>query len=271
MADTFLSPLCTMNQEEVTRQQFDQTASAYSTAPLFTRGQDLQWLVEAAHPSPDWQILDVGCGAGHTAFALAPFVQQVIGIDLSAGMLAEAERNLGDRGLSNVWFQPAIATALPFADQQFDLVTCRFVAHHFPAIEPALAEIHRVLKPDGQFLAVDVISPEDHDLAHFINRIEQLRDPSHYWEWQLSQWHTAIASAGMNFEVLKQWRLPIDFEDWVTRQQTPPAAVIQLEECLDHAPLSVQQALVMTRAPQRTFQLWAALMRGVPIPDSSSV
>ncbi|MEP0873953.1 class I SAM-dependent methyltransferase [Trichocoleus desertorum AS-A10] len=227
--------------------------------------------MEAAHPSPDWQVLDVGCGAGHTAFALAPFVQQVIGIDLSAGMLAEAERNLGDRGLTNVRFQSAIATALPFADQQFDLVTCRFVAHHFSAIEPALAEIHRVLKPQGQFLAVDVILPEDHELAHFINRIEQLRDPSHYWEWQLSQWHTAIASVGMNFEVLQQWRLPIDFADWVRRQQTPPMAVTQLEECLDGAPLVVQQSLVMTRAPQRTFQLWAALMRGVPVPASSPV
>ncbi|MBD2123257.1 class I SAM-dependent methyltransferase [Trichocoleus sp. FACHB-262] len=258
-----------MNQEEVTRQQFDRTAPAYSTASLFMRGQDLQWLVEAAHPSPDWQVLDVGCGAGHTAFALAPFVQRVIGVDLSAGMLAEAARNLSDRGLSNVRFQSAIATALPFVDQQFDLVTCRFVAHHFPALEPALTEIHRVLKPEGQFLAVDVIAPEDHELAHFINRIEQLRDPSHYWEWQLSQWRSAIRSTGMSFEALRQWRLPIDFEDWVTRQQTPPAAVIQLEECLDDAPLAVQQSLVITQAPQRTFQLWAALRRGVPVPNSS--
>ena len=257
-----------MNQEEVTRQQFDRTALAYSTAPLFVRGQDLQWLVEAANPSSNWRVLDVGCGAGHTAFALAPFVHQVMGVDLSTGMLAEAERNLSDRGCTNVCFQFAIATALPFADHQFDLVTCRFVAHHFPALEPALAEIHRVLKPEGQFLVVDVISPEDRELAHFINRIEQLRDPSHYWEWQLSQWHTAIASVGMNFEVLKQWRLPIDFEDWVTRQQTPAVAVTQLEEWLDHAPLSVQQSLVMTQEP-RTFQLWAALMRGVPISASS--
>ncbi|MBW4489375.1 MAG: methyltransferase domain-containing protein [Trichocoleus desertorum ATA4-8-CV12] len=258
-----------MNQEEITRQQFDRTAPAYSTASLFGRGQDLQWLVEAAHPSPDWQVLDVGCGAGHTTFALAPFVQQVIGVDLSAGMLAEAERNLSDRGLTNVWFQAAIATALPFADQQFDLVTCRFAAHHFSALEPALAEIHRVLKPKGQFLAVDVISPEDPELAHFINRIEQLRDPSHYWEWQLSQWHSAIAAVGMSLELLQQWRLPIDFEDWVSRQQTSPTAVTQLEELLDHAPLALQQSLAMTRAPQRTFQLWAALMRGVPVSASS--
>ncbi|MBD2096685.1 hypothetical protein H6F90_16250 [Trichocoleus sp. FACHB-591] len=55
----------------------------------------------------------------------------------------------------------------------------------------------------------------------------------------------------------------------MTRQQTPPAAVTQLEECLDHAPLAVQQSLVMTRAPRRTFQRWAALMRGVPVPASS--
>ncbi|HEY9860992.1 MAG TPA: hypothetical protein V6D16_15910 [Candidatus Obscuribacterales bacterium] len=75
----------------------------------------------------------------------------------------------------------------------------------------------------------------------------------------------------MSFEVLRQWWLPIDFEDWVTRQQTPPAAVTQLEECLDQAPLALQQSLVMARAPQRTFQLWAALMRGVPVSASSSL
>jgi ubiquinone/menaquinone biosynthesis C-methylase UbiE len=251
-----------MNQEKLTRQQFDQTARAYSTAPLFVQGQDLQWLVQAADLTPDMTVLDVGCGAGHTALAFAPYVQQVIGVDLSSQMLTEARQNLSQRGLTNVQFQVASATALPFSDRSFDRVTCRFAAHHFSSLSSALQEIQRVLKPGGCFLAVDVISPEAENLTTFINHIEQLRDPSHFWEWQVSQWQTAIAEAGMAFNLMKQWRLPIDFTDWVTRQQTPPAQIRALEICLDHADPDIQAALQITAPPQRTFQLWAALVQG---------
>ena len=254
-----------MTQEDVTRQQFDLTAKAYSKAPLFVRGHDLTLMVEVAKPVNTWHVLDIGCGAGHTAFAFAPYVQQVVGIDLSPGMLLEAQQNLQERGLTNIHFQQASVTPLPFGNEAFDLVTCRFVAHHFSNLSLALSEIRRVLKREGQLLVVDVISPEADGLAQFVNHIERLRDPSHFWEWKVSQWQAAMLEVGMSFSSLNQWRLPIDFEDWTTRQQTPSSVVEELKSLLDSASEPIKTALQLEKQPRQAFQLWAALMRGVPV------
>ncbi|MBD2541012.1 class I SAM-dependent methyltransferase [Coleofasciculus sp. FACHB-SPT36] len=251
-----------MQPEEAIREQFDRAANAYSTSPIFAQGHDLELMVQAGEPTAEMSVLDVGCAAGHTGFAFAPHVREVIGIDLSQKMLAEASRQAMARGLNNVHFQEANATALPFLDEQFDIVTCRYVAHHFPSLAPALSEVFRVLKPGGKFLVVDIISPEDIALAEFINQVEKLRDPSHSWDWMISEWQAAGESIGMPFTAMQQWHLPIDFADWTARQQTPPEAVQELEILLDNASSQAKSVFSIVGAPQRSFCEYSALLRG---------
>lgn len=91
-------------------------------------------------------VLEVGCGTGLVLARLAKFARHAQGIDLSEGMLEHARR----RGLPVC---QGSATALPFADESFD-VTCSFkVLAHIPAIEQALAEMARVTRPGGMILA----------------------------------------------------------------------------------------------------------------------
>ncbi len=251
-----------MEREETIKKQFDRAAAAYGTSPIFAKGHDLALMVEAASPTPEMRVLDVGCAAGHAAFAFAPRVRDVTGIDISEGMLKEAAEQAKARGIENVRFQEAIASSLPFASEEFDIVTCRYVAHHFPSLTPALTEIFRVLKPGGKFVLVDIISPEDKEQAEFINRVEVLRDRSHSRDWSISEWQAAGESVGMPLEVVSQWDLPIDFADWVARQQTPPDAIAQLEALLDSAPRAVQSAFSIVKSPQRSFHLWAVLLLG---------
>lgn len=251
-----------MERETQIRAQFDRAAAAYGTSPIFAKGHDLTLMVEAASPTPDLKVLDVGCAAGHTAFAFAPQVREVVGVDLSQGMLAEAAQQAAARSLENVRFQEASATALPFADEHFDLVTCRYAAHHFPSLPPVLAEVMRVLKPGGQFLLVDIISPEDAALAAFINQVEVLRDPSHSCDWKLSEWQAAFARVELSFSVVAEWRLPLDFADWTARQQTPPAAVAELERLLDNASAAARSAFAIVGPPVRSLQLWSAFLQG---------
>ncbi|MBD2043952.1 class I SAM-dependent methyltransferase [Microcoleus sp. FACHB-672] len=251
-----------MEPEDKIKEQFDRAAGAYSTSPIFAKGHDLKLMVEAAKPAPDMTVLDVGCAAGHTAFAFAPHVQEVIGVDISQGMLAEASQQADARNITNVHFQEAIASSLPFADQQFDIVTCRYVAHHFPSLMPAITEIYRVLKAGGQFLVVDIISPEEPELAAFINQVELLRDPSHSRDWMISEWQAAGEEIGMPLNAIAQWDLPIDFADWTARQQTPPDAITQLETLLDSASPAVQSAFSIVKKPQRSFHLWSVLLQG---------
>lgn len=92
------------------------------------------------------QVLEVGCGTGLVLERIAAFAREAHGIDLSPKMLDRAR----SRGLT---VQEGSATALPFADETFD-VTCSFkVLAHIPEIERALAEMARVTKSGGVVLA----------------------------------------------------------------------------------------------------------------------
>lgn len=252
-----------MERNEAIRRQFDRAATAYGTSPIFAQGHDLALMVETAAPTPEMTVLDVGCAAGHTALAFAPHVREVVGVDLSRDMLAEAARQAAARGVTNARWEEASAAALPYADGTFDIVACRMVVHHFPALAPLLAEMARVLNPGGQFIVVDIISPEDGALADFINRVEVLRDPSHSRDWSLSEWKAAGQRIGVPFAVVARWDLSLDFADWITRQQTPPAAVAQLEALFDDAPPEARDAFSIITTPPRSFHLWAAMLHGI--------
>lgn len=91
-------------------------------------------------------VLEVGCGTGLVLLRLREFARRAEGVDLSPGMLEKARA----RGLD---VKLGSATALPFADDQFD-VTCSFkVLAHVREIEQALAEMARVTRPGGMVLA----------------------------------------------------------------------------------------------------------------------
>lgn len=250
-----------MELEGNVKQQFDRAAAAYGTSPIFAKGHDLALMVETASPTAEMTLLDVACAAGHTAFAFAPKVREAIAIDLSPGMLAEAKQQAAARKITNIQFQEASAAELPFSDRHFDIVTCRYAAHHFPSLPPILAEILCVLKPGGQLLVVDAISPEEKPLAEFINQVELLRDPSHNRYWMLSEWQAAGESIGIPFTIISQWNLLIDFADWTARQQTPMAAVSELETLFDNASTAAQSAFSIVGPPARSFHLPSVLLQ----------
>jgi len=250
---------------DVVQRQFDRAAAAYGASPIFAAGHDLALMVEATQPTAAMSVLDVGTAAGHTAFAFASHVHEVVGTDVSAGMLTEATRQAAARSLTNVRFEAADLAALPFPDAAFDIVTCRFVVHHLPALAPMLRDIARVLKPGGQFVVVDTVSPEDASLAGFLNAVERLRDPSHGRDWSLSEWQAAGEKIGVPFTVVTQWLLSLDFADWTARQQTPPDAIAALERLFDTATTAAHQQFHIVGPPTRAFRLPCALLRGVKV------
>src|SRR5215469_7071768 len=91
--------------EERVRKIFGERAAFYTTSASHTDKQVLARVVEMANPEPHWTALDLATGTGHTAFAIAPYVRLVIGVDLTPQMLAEAEQLRIAQALSNVVFQ----------------------------------------------------------------------------------------------------------------------------------------------------------------------
>jgi ubiquinone/menaquinone biosynthesis C-methylase UbiE len=139
-------------------------APAYdAVAWLTTFGQEpaiRRQTLSVAHPKPGEKALDVGCGTGTLAVATARKVRPgggVDGIDASPEMVEVARRKAVRKSIE-ASFQVAAIEGLPFLDDHFDLVLSSFMLHHLPDEVKAqgFAEIRRVLKPGGRFIAVDL-------------------------------------------------------------------------------------------------------------------
>jgi ubiquinone/menaquinone biosynthesis C-methylase UbiE len=105
-------------------------------------------------------VLDVGCGTGAVAMTarrrLGP-AGNVYGIDASPQMIAVARRK-AQRADLVIDYRVAAVEALPFPDRTFDVVISSLMMHHLPhdLQRTALAEMHRVLKPGGRLVVVDL-------------------------------------------------------------------------------------------------------------------
>ncbi|MFZ0317789.1 MAG: class I SAM-dependent methyltransferase [Candidatus Sulfotelmatobacter sp.] len=105
-------------------------------------------LVDYAHPEPGMRVLDLASGTGEPAITIAMQVGpqgRVTALDLSADLLEIVKGRVQERGLKNFSTQQADAQSLPFADNSFDLATCRFGIMFFADPVLALREVHRVL------------------------------------------------------------------------------------------------------------------------------
>jgi ubiquinone/menaquinone biosynthesis C-methylase UbiE len=123
----------------------------------------------------DERALDVGCGAGALAYALAPLVGEVVGIDASED-LVDVAREHAPPGCT---FVVGDAEALPFPYGDFDLVGCLRVLHHVRRPELVVAEIARVTRPGGTILLADQLGDIDPMRSLELDRFERARDPSH--------------------------------------------------------------------------------------------
>lgn len=103
------------------------------------------------HPPGDGGVLDVGCGTGEITARLAKKfpLASFLGVDLDEQHLERARARCAEHG-SRVRFQYGDALALPFPDEQFDLVVCRHLLQAVPNALKVLTEIRRVLRPGGR-------------------------------------------------------------------------------------------------------------------------
>ena len=150
---------------------------AYRLAMQQSRAEALQARVQQllAPFRGDERGLDSGCGAGAFAFALAPFVESVVGIDTSEELLA-AGRELAP---PNCELLVGDAAALPFPYGSFDIAGSVRVLHHVRRPELVVAELTRVVRPGGRILVVDQLGHVDPLVSAEMDRFERARDPSH--------------------------------------------------------------------------------------------
>jgi ubiquinone/menaquinone biosynthesis C-methylase UbiE len=107
---------------------------------------------------PNTQVLDLCCGSGQATAVLVTQSQAVTGLDASPRSLARARHNV-----PQATYVEALAEAMPFAEASFDLVHTSMALHEMTPSQrqQILQEVHRVLKPGGQFALIDFHPPQN--------------------------------------------------------------------------------------------------------------
>jgi ubiquinone/menaquinone biosynthesis C-methylase UbiE len=177
---------------------------------------------------PDAVALDMGCGGGHAAFRLAPLVNTVVAYDLSETMLTVVADEAERRGLDNVVTKLGAAESLPCPSASFDVAVTRYSVHHWQDVPTGLAQMHRVLKPGGMAIFMDVITPGVPLLDTWLQSLELLRDPSHVRNASLAEWRAALSAAGFKVGQATKFRLRLDFASWIERINTPESHVLAI-------------------------------------------
>ena len=140
------------------RTMFDRIAPVYDAMNrAMTVGLDRRWrrLAAEAVVRPGDRVLDACCGTGDLAIAATRAGGQVTGVDFSEQMLARARR----KAPALEWIR-ADATALPFDDETFDVVTVGFGIRNLPDLEAGLRELARVARVgEGRLACLEITRP----------------------------------------------------------------------------------------------------------------
>jgi ubiquinone/menaquinone biosynthesis C-methylase UbiE len=231
------------DNRDLVKKQFGAHAEQYVASIHHATGESLDRLLELTAPQPGWRALDIATGGGHTALALAPRVSEVVATDLTPEMLVAAERFIRGKGAANVSFRQADATALPFKDGEFDLVTCRIAPHHFPDCAQFVRETARVLRPGGVAALIDNVVPDNIAAARHLNALEKLRDPSHNWAYTAADWLGFFAAAGLEVTHSEIFRKTRDFDYWNDTLGVDEKRRAQLRVLMLQAPAAARAAL----------------------------
>jgi ubiquinone/menaquinone biosynthesis C-methylase UbiE len=250
-----------MKHHDQVADAFGSTAAAYLTSQVHASGADLKNLAATfAATCGNAVVLDMGCGAGHASFAVAPHVREVVAYDIAPPMLATVDAAARERGLATIRTQQGAAEALPFEDGTFNWVISRMSAHHWRDVPRALAEVHRVLKPGGRIRFIDIAGIDDPLYDTHIQAIELLRDASHIRDYRADEWIAMFDAAGFDARIGERWRIPLEFESWVTRMRTSAERVTAIRSMWERAPDEVRAYFAVGQ--DCSFELDALLIEG---------
>ena len=240
--------------------RFAPVAANYTRSSFHTSSERLREVLELVQPSPGDLAIDVATGTGNTAFALAPYVRRVVGVDLTREMLDQARLISAQKEVANADWVRGDAARLPFQDEAFDVYAVRAAPHHFADVDAFLNEAFRVLKPGRHAAFVDSAPPaaaRDH-----LHEVEIRRDPSHVRSLTLEEWVERIERAGFEIDVATARELDWDYDEWMHNMAVPAQLTEELAGVIESARGEAQELLHPARRDGKLrHAYWHCLIR----------
>ncbi len=184
--------------EAQVQQQYDRLASAYDQRWRWYVTNTLSFIKNWVNLSASETVLDIACGTGEfERMVLSEHsTQQIVGVDISEEMLAIARQKL--HSYANVSFQVSGASALPFPDQNFDVIVSANAFHYFDDPVVALAEMKRVIRPNGKVVILDWC--KDFWLCRACDIALKWFDPAHQQCYTQDEFHNFLTSSGFKVD-----------------------------------------------------------------------
>ena len=228
-----------MTQEEsshsdIVREQFTTQAAGFERHVLRPGTAHIMgWILDNLDLQPHFRALDVAAGTGLVARAIAPSVREVIASDATPAMLEQGRSQAGAEGLANITFEEGDAAQLPYADDSFDLVTCRLGIHHFWEPAKQVSEMARVCRPGGHVGIFDITTSDAPDVAARHNELERLRDPSHTTAFTLDGLRDLVAAPGLDIVRTSLSDAEQVLDSWMALTGTPDEARAVIGEAFE--------------------------------------
>jgi ubiquinone/menaquinone biosynthesis C-methylase UbiE len=202
------------SHQTLVRQQFDRQVAHYLASSPMAEERVIRAIIVAAPSGPGQRVLDVACGAGFLLQAYRDAGADVFGVDLSEAMLVEAGKTLS-QSVPPDHLMIADAGQLPFADETFDVVTCKLAMHYFPEPHRVLQEMARVCRRSGLVALIDRVACDDSGLCAAQNRLEKFRTPNKVRVYSEGELTGLLAEAGVR--VLRRELLiqAMEFQEWM--------------------------------------------------------
>jgi SAM-dependent methyltransferase len=239
---------------------FDGQAARFESAPVQSNPATLDRLVEAADLPCGGLVLDAGCGPGLVSEALLRAGYRVVGVDLSAEMIARARKRCASFG-ERVSFDQISLFDASLAGP-FDGAISRFVLHHTPDPLRFIRRQAELLRPGGVLVVCDHTTDPDATRAEWHQGIERGRDRTHTRNLTPGEMVDLLATAGLTELRLIEESYVLDFDEWFDRG-TPAEDKATVRERLLSSVLARGFRPLPLDDGQVGIEGWIAIVHGV--------
>ncbi len=220
--------------EEIYTEQFGIRSKDWHKSCTWLTDQSLLEAHAAMADVPaDAVLLDVCCGSGVVGNSFRSKVSRIVGLDLTPEMIAKAKTRLDEVHRGNVY-------EIPFDANTFDMVCTREVLHLLPKWEKPLGQIHRVLKPGGQFVVGQILPYGDADAA-WMYRIFKKKQPLFFNNPTVDDYFAMLDRCGFVDVKMSEVHVWESIDLWIDTHETTSLHRHEIRQLYYNAPEEVRR------------------------------